>query len=59
MVKMEKTEKMEITANVVQKDDLVNQEKTVVGAMMVNKVPQDVPVSTAKMDNKGNLVHQE
>lgn len=50
---------MEIMANVVQKDKLVNQEKTVAVVMTENKVLQDVQVMMAKTDSQGKLVHQE
>ena len=59
MVKMARTEKMEIMVNVVQQDELVNQEKTVAVVMTENKVLQDVQVLTAKMDSQVKLVHQE
>ena len=59
MVKMARTEKMEIMVNVVQQDDLVNQEKTVVVVMTENKVLQDVQVLTVKTDSQVKLVHQE
>lgn len=59
MVKMAKTEKMEIMVNVVQQDELVNQEKTVAVVMTENKVLQDVQVLMAKTDSQVKLVHQE
>ena len=57
-MKTEKTAKTEITANAVQKDDLVSKERTAAEVMTVNKVLLDVQVLMAKMDNKAKPVHQ-
>ena len=59
MVKMVKTEKMDITVNVAQKANLVNLVKMVAGVTMAIKVLLDVPVWTVKTVNQVNLVHLE